>query len=290
MSARAHRLSFAMPAAMLAAMFVAPASSAEAPSQRARAFAALPNWTGLWETEAAARLSATGRLEAPKLWGKPPYNAEWEMKTRSAGHNASASAATDLPRAVKVCEPGGFPVGMEHPVPDHLFEVLITPEQTLLVSSDGGIRHIYTDGRQHPAREDLWPTPEGHSIGRWEGDTLVVDTVARKAGPVGPPLPGIANLSEQAHFTERLRLLDADTLQNQMTIEDPQRFAHPWQIVIRYLRARNVDRMIPVNCRENDRNPVIDGHFVIAPPSAGLPGIAPSASSSARAVLPGSRR
>ena len=267
MSARTPLLLSAVLAAVLTMPAPGPAPAAETPAPRALTFAALPNWTGLWETEAAARLSATGKLEPPKLWEKPPYNAEWEKKSRGSRSNREPAALpADLPRAVKVCEPGGFPAAMDHPVPDHLFEMLVTPEQTLLVSSDGAIRHIYTDGRQHPKAEDLWPTAEGHSIGHWEGDTLVIDTIARKAGPVGPPLPGIADLSEQAHFSERLRLLDADTLQNHMTIDDPQRFSHPWQVVIRYKRAKDVDRMIAVNCRENDRNPVVDGNFVITPP------------------------
>jgi hypothetical protein len=151
---------------------------------------------------------------------------------------------------------------MEFPVPDLLFELLVTPEQTLLVSSEGTIRHIYTGG--HPAADELWPTPEGHSIGRWEGDTLIVETVARGKGPVGP-WPGAAELSENARFTEKLRLLDADTLHNEMTIEDPERLANRWSVVIRYVRVRNLERMIAVNCYENDRNPLVDGRFVIAP-------------------------
>src|SRR5258708_973559 len=77
---------------------------------RALAFAALPNWTGLWETEAAVRLVATGKLEPPKLWGKPPYNAEWEKKSQGGRPSPGPAARpTDLPPAVKVCEPGGFP-------------------------------------------------------------------------------------------------------------------------------------------------------------------------------------
>jgi len=251
---------------VLAVALTCPALAAETPTSRARAFAALPDWTGLWETEAAAGLVATGKFEPPRLWGKAPYNAEWEKKSQgSRPIQEPAAPPADLPPAVKVCEPGGFPAAMEVPVPDSLFEMLVTPEQTLLVSTYGSIRHIYTDGRQHPKGEDLWPTADGHSIGHWDGQTLVIDTIAREAGPVGP-VPGAAELSRQAHFTERLRRLDADTLQNAMTIDDPQRFSHPWQLVIRYKRAMDVDRMIEVNCRENDRNPVIDGNFVITPP------------------------
>ncbi|MEP7315040.1 MAG: hypothetical protein ABI859_20840, partial [Pseudomonadota bacterium] len=75
-----------------------------------------------------------------------------------------------------------------------------------------------------------------------------------------------ADLSEQAHFTERIRRVDIGTLQNDMTIDDPQRFVRPWHISIRYTRAKDLDRMIAVNCLENDRNPVVNGKFVISPP------------------------
>ena len=271
MSARTHVLLSAVLAAAAATALTMTltltARAAETPAARALAFAALPDLTGLWETEAAAGLLVTGKFQPPKLWGEPPYNAEWKKKSRGAdASGAPAAPPTDLPPAVKACDPQGFPAVMEVPVPDYLFELLVTPEQTLLVSSYGAIRHIYTDGRKHPKREDLWPTEEGDSIGHWAGKTLIIDTIAHKAGPVGPPLPGITELSEEAHFIERLHLLDANTLQNDMTIDDPQRFSHPWQLVIRYKRAKDVDRMIAVNCRENDRNPVVDGNFVITPP------------------------
>ena len=252
-------------ACVLTVGLIGPANAAETPALRTRAFAALPNWTGLWETEAAGRLRTTGQFTPPTLWDNPPYNAEWEKKLRSAmPGGAPAAPPTDLPPAVKVCGPVGFPAAMEFPVPDQLFELLITPEQTLLVATDGTIRHIYTDGRKHPDDEDLWATPEGHSVGHWQGETLNVETVARTEGPVGPT-PEAAVLSEQARFTEKLRRLDADTLQNEMTIEDPERFSRPWKLVIRYKRVKDVDRMIAVNCRENDRNPVIDGKIIIAP-------------------------
>ena len=154
---------------------------------------------------------------------------------------------------------------MESPVPDGMFQVLVTPEETVLLFADGETRQIYTDGRSHPKTQDLWPTSMGDAIGHWQGATLIVHTVARKAGPVAP-IPGAADLSDQAQFTERLRQVDANTMQNEMTIDDPPRFSHPWRFTIRYTRVTDVDRMIVTNCTENDRNPVVDGKFVIAPP------------------------
>ncbi len=80
------------------------------------------------------------------------------------------------------------------------------------------------------------------------------------------PVPGIAELSVQARFTERLEQVGKDTLQDRMTIDDPLRFAHSWSLAIRYKRVTDVDRLIEVDCSENERNPVVDGKFTITPP------------------------
>ena len=74
-----------------------------------------------------------------------------------------------------------------------------------------------------------------------------------------------AKLSERAHFTEHLRMLDADILEDRMTIEDPLRFTRPWEVSLRYRRVKNLDRLIATGC-EHDRNPVVNGRLVIAPP------------------------
>ncbi len=152
---------------------------------------------------------------------------------------------------------------MTIPLSDYMFELLVTPEQTLLAATDGTVRHVYTDGRSHPQPEDLWPTRVGDSIGHWESATLVVDTIAREPGPV-TPFPGSPDLSAEAHFTERLRRIDTDTMEDSMTIDDPKSLQQPLHRTIRYLRVKDVDRMIPVDC-EHDRNTVGE-HFGIAPP------------------------
>ncbi|HEY4213755.1 MAG TPA: hypothetical protein VGM84_19915 [Steroidobacteraceae bacterium] len=245
--------------------------------------------TGLWETElsvavsngevdkAAANAPAApagtpegaptpGELELFKrvqLWQKPPYNPEWERKVQDAQKRVVPAGPAQVS---KFCVAGGFPAVMESFAPDGMFQVVITRAETLFLFPDGEVRQIYTDGRKHPGRDDLWPTLIGDSIGRWTGATLLVDTVARKAGPISAiPIPGMADLSDQAHFSERLRLIDANTLQNDLTIDDPQRLSHPWQISIRYKRVTDVNRMITTNCTENDRDTVVNGKQTIVP-------------------------
>ena len=156
----------------------------------------------------------------------------------------------------------GFPAQME--AWDETFQAMILPEETVLLFERGEMRHIYTDGRRHPRKDDLWATTEGDSIGHWEGETLVVDTVARKAGPIGF-LAVYSPLSDQAHFSERIRMVSRDVLEDQMTIEDPVAFVRPWKMTIRYSRVKDLDRFIGYDC-EHDRNPIVDGHLTIAPP------------------------
>jgi len=214
-------------------------SGAAEPAVRAQRFARLPDWVGVWQTEAGA------------------------AAVSGAGARAAAAGAASLPPSFKSCGPVGFPTIMNIPLADFMFELLVTPEQTLLVSTDGTVRHIYTDGRSHPKPQDLWPTPAGDSIGHWEGPTLVVDTIAREPGPVAP-IRGSPVLSAAAHFTERLHRLDVDTLEDVMTIDDPQGLKQPLHSTIRYTRAHDLDRLIPIDC-EHDRN-IIGDHLGIAPP------------------------
>lgn len=266
------------------------------PAERARQFASLPQWSGIWETEIAAQLfsgeldRALGEAEdnpataaftlAPpgvllpleveffrrvQMLGKPPYNPQWAQRYENSVREVRATPASAVnPADIRACTQG-YPLLMESPT-DGVFEPLVTPEQTLLLFADGEVRHIYTDGRAHPKKEDLWPTSLGDSIGHWEGATLVIDTIERKAGPI-VPIPHFVSpdLSEQAHFSERLRRVDRNTLRDELTIEDPARVARPWKLTLRYRRVTNMDRLIPTNCTENERNPVVDGKVTVAP-------------------------
>lgn len=248
-------------AEVLCALFVLlnaiPAQAAPNYAQRVHVFAALPDWTGYWEQD-SFKLDVSGEpvnldkgYEVSKLWfADPPYNPEWEARYK----------ATPQPPDHVYCK-WGFPAIMESPYTQ--FELVITPEQVLFIPVMlSAMRQIFTDGRSHPAKGDLLSTPTGDSIGRWEGQVLVVDTIGRQAGPIGDR----NQLSDQAHFIERIRLIGKDRMEDQMTIEDPIAFARPWKVTLTFKRMKGVDRLVPVDCQENDRNPVVNGEFKIAPP------------------------
>lgn len=258
---------FSVVVAILGLAGVATEAATPSHSTRASQFARLPDWNGLW-VSTAWNLGISGRppggedeLRAKlQLIRPPPYNAQWEARYQTALMDKAGLAARGA--TFKACT-RSFPALMEGP---WVFEIATLPEETLLVFENGQVRHVYTDGRPHPSGDDLWATPLGDSIGHWDGQTLVVDTVARSASEPMAPRAWVALLSDGAHFTERLRQIDANTLEDHLLIDDPTALASLWNVTLRYLRVTWVDRMIPVDCAENDRNPVVDGKMIITNP------------------------
>jgi hypothetical protein len=111
------------------------------------------------------------------------------------------------------------------------FEILQTPGRVLMLFETGNsLRQIWTDGRGHPA--DLDPTWMGHSIGHWEGDILVVDTIGLNdktwLDTAGHPH------SDALHIVERIRRVDHDTLENALTFDDPKTYTKSWTSTIIY--------------------------------------------------------
>jgi hypothetical protein len=212
----------------------------------------LPNWDGFWIGEGlTAEISGFPRGGDYKLLGQ---DAPWSDEGRAR------VAATRAGQADRKANGWGFPLMMNSAAP---MQFLITPDETLIINIYRDVRHVYTDGRSLPAEEDRWPTTWGDSVGRWEGDTLVIDTVSVR-NPYeyffsSPPL------SEQAHYVERLRMTGPDRIESIMTVEDPVALAAPWVINLVYERAKGLDRMIHDDYA-NDRSEVEGGLFTIVPP------------------------
>ena|SRR5579862_2432116 len=156
------------------------------------------------------------------------------------------------------CVPPGMPGTMGQPYP---IEILYTPGMvTVIAEAFMQVRHIYTDGRPHPDDPDL--TFNGHSIGHWEGGTLVVDSVGfSKDTPLGMNM-GVRH-SEKMHIVERFQLKDPKTLEITTTIDDSEALAKPFVRTITY--ARHPDwTLAEYICQQNNRN------FVDATGKAGI--------------------
>lgn len=121
------------------------------------------------------------------------------------------------------CKPAGGPGFFNSPG----FEIVDVPELKrifiLNIAGPHSWRVIYMDGRPHPA--DLRPTYLGHSIGRWEGDTLVVDTVGFNEKQW---ISGSYPTTSQLHLTERFSRPNVATLNYEVTFDDPGAYTAPW--------------------------------------------------------------
>lgn len=109
------------------------------------------------------------------------------------------------------------------------FEILDLPElKSIFILNMAGPhswRVIYMDGRAHPQGENVRPTFLGHSVGKWEGDTLVIDSVGfnEKMWAVG----AFPNTS-QLHLVERISRPNLKTLSYEVTVDDPGAYTKPW--------------------------------------------------------------
>lgn len=201
------------------------------------ALANLPDWRGIW-------VPVLGRPSGPpeELQYTPEYQALYEKyRNGASSHGPNQSN----------CLPPGMPRIMLQP---YDLEFLFTPGRvTIIQEAYMQVRRVFTDGRPHPTDPD--PTFNGHSIGHWEGDTLVVDTVGLR-GDTWLTRPGTPH-SDQLHIVERIHLApdNPDKMILEFTFTDPKALTAPYHEVHTFERHREWDQ-IEFICDENDRNPI----------------------------------
>jgi hypothetical protein len=135
----------------------------------------------------------------------------------------------------------------------HPTMIVQRPDVVVVLSeSQYTFRLIYTDGRAHPDYIDEYPEWTGHAVGRWEGDTLVVDTVGIH-DRTWLDSSGHEH-SDQLHLTERLRLADPNTLEYTVTYSDPVFFVKPFTTRQTLQRVTAPDRILSHACADNERD------------------------------------
>ena len=165
---------------------------------------------------------------------------------RKAFEAAQATNSKDDPEGF--CLPPGVPRMMYTPYPT---EILQLPERIVFVFEGGAHvwRNIWLDGRKQPT--DPNPTYLGYSAGKWEGDTLVVDTMGFN-DRTWLDAAGHSH-GEKMHVIERFTRSDSNTLRVEATIEDPDYYTKPWTVVTFATWYANQE-ILEYICQENNRD------------------------------------
>jgi hypothetical protein len=179
-----------------------------------------PEISGVWVQEVGKATrpnwvdSQGNRLEKLPLtaWG------EERFKANRATHGSAAVASTTSTEPIVKCLPPGVPA--IYMVSIYPMEIIQTPGRVILFFEYGNyVRQIFTDGRKH---QNLTPTWMGDSIGKWEGDTLVIDASGFNdktwIDSEGHPH------SDALHVVERIRRTDHDHLLDEITVDDPKAY------------------------------------------------------------------
>jgi len=193
-----------------------------------------PDFSGLWQGGGPINDIAQGLPKGETLPLLP-----------SARKILESRLSKDDPQAH--CLPSGVPRVAPYPwrivqTPTHIF--------FLFEANIHSYRQIFMDGRKHPADPD--PTWYGHSIGRFEGDTLVVDTVGFN-DKFWFDFKGHPH-TERLHIIERYTRKDHTTLVNQITIDDPGAYSRPFTVTFTAELAPAADELMEYICQENNQD------------------------------------
>jgi len=212
---------------------------AEAQSPAAR------NISGAWVPMGGGR-GADPKIAPPPATPivlKPEYAKAYEARRTAEAEAVKRGEPVATPAIL--CLPYGMPRMMT--VASYPLEILQTAGQvTIITEAFSEVRRVYVDQPQLPI-DEVPPGFYGHSVGRWDGDTFVIDTVGIKQSVLSyNMLPH----SEQMRITERMRLVTPDVLHDQITIEDPVVLEKPFTYTLGFRRLPKYE-MVEFVCENN---------------------------------------
>jgi hypothetical protein len=237
----------------------APAAVSATPiSAQWAAIGQLPDFSGSWTQPAGENLGkqvfadcclrGTTRMQLTPKYAAIRDSLVARLERGESGHDN-----------LVLCLPDGLPGILQHGL---VFQLLFQPGEIIMLIEDGEVRRIHTDGRAHPPLEELYTSPLGHSIGRWEGNTLVVDTVGIRTDAM-LFFTGAVNVGKRTHIVERMFLKGPATLRIETTIDDPDIFTAPYSYPLEF--ARNLrEQDFEVGCRDANRD--TEGKLDLTPP------------------------
>jgi hypothetical protein len=213
-----------------------------------------PDFTGIWTTTTADTADISPDLLPGEEVSLTPYGAERYKKVDMANSPSYRCLPYGPTRAMQATNP---------------FQIVHTPELIAIIFEHIDYRLIYTDGRGHP--EDIYDYPEwmGHSVGKWEGDILVVDTIGLRE-ETWLDTNGYEH-SDKLHLIERFQKTGPDTFRWTVTVDDPVFYTKPFTYA-RTARRMNNTRVMPARCADNEQSlvdavPGVQGAMHKVPPT-----------------------
>jgi hypothetical protein len=202
-----------------------------------------PDLSGIWngDTPALQNLKYLSNLAADFKPGEFPIQpwADSLTKQRTPG-GSEWPPSRCLPPGVPVLNTG-----------NRSLKIIQEPDLVvILYEVFGQFRQIFLDGRIQP--KDPNPTWLGYSVGRWEGDTLVVDTTGFN-GKTWLDVRGHPT-TEALHVIERFRRPDVEHLDIQLTIDDPKAYTRPWTVTLQPMHLDSGNELLEDVCNENERD------------------------------------
>ena len=225
-----------------AVMAAFPAWSAPTPTS------AKPDFNGYWALarEPGRRAGFNGGWDGPGP--NPPPLTPWALDF-VMNYKKNELAGTVISGPSQTCEPKGMPYNMQHMLP---MDFVQRPnELVILIEERSQPRHIYLDGRKHTPDDELLASSNGESLGHWEGDTLVVDTV----GIMESTLLTVDRIphSDALHVVERISVSpDGKLMTDVITMSDPKTFTHPYTITMHYQRSPESTQAVEYICTVDD--------------------------------------
>jgi hypothetical protein len=152
------------------------------------------------------------------------------------------------------CLPWGYTRAMQTAYP---VEFVHTPQRLAILFESNNVFHVVpTDGRNHP--KELEPSWMGNSVGKYEGDTLVIDTIGFNGKTWIDT--GEHPSSDALHVIERIRLIDATHLEYEVTWDDPKTYTKPFKNTRIFVRMKPGEELMEWWCMENNKD-LLEGHL-----------------------------
>jgi hypothetical protein len=182
-----------------------------------------------------------------------------EVEARRAEIERMDAAGEVIPGRNAKCIPAGLPDQMVFG-----FDAWATSDYIIVYGGYGTVRPVWLNRSKHTAADQLFPSYGGESIGRWEGNTLVIDTIGLEPG--NEITYGLSLEDPDMHIVERWRLLNPRELEVVTTIESKLSLTRPWTYTNVYGRRPSAEVIGPITYCDR---PTVNGALDLTPPSGG---------------------